>query len=339
VVCGLCALALLGLLSRHLLLPAETTWSGVFFIESGSDASSIAARLDSLGLLSSRIVWLGFARLSGAEKHLKTGPYALEGLSPLQILEAFRAGRILEQEVTVQEGLTVWEVAALIEEEVGTSREAFLELAGTRRLLERVASPGPTLEGYLFPDTYRLHLRVTADQVIGSMVGRFLEVWGELAESGEPPQSLSRHELVTMASLVEAEAALDPERPRIAAVYYNRLRIGMRLMADPTVAYALGRRPRRLLYKDLEVDSPYNTYLYQGLPPGPICSPGRASLAAALSPLEGCNDLYFVAAGDGSHVFSRTHREHLRAKAAVRGGRTRSSTWGSSAGKNGSRHR
>jgi UPF0755 protein len=308
------ALSLVGFAARYLVIPQDVAPVGVFVVEPGCDAFAVAARLDSLGLLASRDVWLGYARLTGVDRELKAGPYLLDGLSPAEIAKTLHNGAILEHRVTVPEGSTVWEVAAIVEREVGTPHEAFLEAAHSPGLLSAVGSPGPTLEGYLFPDTYRLYRGITAERVAAAMTDRFLAVWAELAEGVAPPEGFSRHELVTMASLVEAEAALDEERPRIASVYYNRLRIGMRLMADPTVAYAMGSRPRRLLYEHLRIDSPYNTYLYPGLPPGPVCNPGAASLAAALTPLEGCRDLYFVAAGDGSHIFSRTHRDHIYAK-------------------------
>ena len=308
------ALSLVGLAAGYLAVPLEVPSVGVFVVEPGDDASVVAARLDSLGLLPSPSVWLGYARLTGVDRGLKAGPYLLDGLSPAEIATVLHRGAILEHPVTVPEGSTVWEVAAIVEREVGIPHGAFLEAARLPNLLSVVGSPGPTLEGYLFPDTYRLYRGITAARVIRAMTDRFIDVWTGVGSDMSPPQGFSRHELVTMASLVEAEAVLDQERRRIAAVYYNRLRIGMRLMADPTVAYAMGRRPRRLLYEHLRIDSPYNTYLYAGLPPGPVCNPGAASLAAALAPLEGCRDLYFVAAGDGSHVFSHTHREHMYAK-------------------------
>jgi UPF0755 protein len=318
VVMLVCGVSLLGLAAGYLAIPLDVPSAGVFVVEPGDDASVVAARLDSLGLLPSPSIWLGYARVTGVDRGLKAGPYLLDGLSPAEIATALHRGAILERPVTVPEGSTVWEVAAVVEREVGTPHAAFLEAARMPDLLSMVESPGPTLEGYLFPDTYRLYRRITAEKVVRAMTDRFIEVWTGLVGSMSPPQGFSRHQLVTMASLVEAEAVLDEERPRIAAVYYNRLRIGMRLMADPTVAYAMGRRPRTLLYEHLRIDSPYNTYLYAGLPPGPICNPGAASLVAALAPLEGCRDLYFVAAGDGSHVFSRTYREHMYAKSAAR---------------------
>ncbi len=312
------ALSLVGLVLSYLHVPVESEPPDVFIVAPGTDASMVATRLDSLGLLPSRGVWLSYARLVGAERHLKAGPYLLDGLSPAGIMRALRHGAIVENRVTIPEGSTVWEVATIVHREIGIPGETFLELTASPELLATVDSPGPSLEGYLFPDTYRLYRGIPPDRVVRAMTQRFLLTWRSLTDSTSTPQGFSRHELVTMGSLVEAEAAVDEERPRIAAVYYNRLRIGMRLMADPTVVYALGRRPRRLLYEHLRIDSPYNTYLYPGLPPGPICNPGAASLAAALNPLEGCRDLYFVAAGDGSHIFSRTHRDHIYAKSESR---------------------
>jgi UPF0755 protein len=177
--------------------------------------------------------------------------------------------------------------------------------------------PAPSLEGYLFPDTYRVPWGAGAPDIVRQMLSRTDEAFAayldRCAAMGWTP-----HEVLTMASIIEAEARVGEERSLISAVYHNRLRRGMRLEADPTVAYAMGGYRGRLLYRDLEIDSPYNTYRNGGLPPGPICSPGAASIRAALYPDPDSDALYFVARGDGSHVFSRTLEEHERAVRAAR---------------------
>jgi UPF0755 protein len=175
----------------------------------------------------------------------------------------------------------------------------------------------PTLEGYLFPDTYTFAKGTSARAVVRTMLDRFEAVWRDDWTARLAVLGITRHEAVTMASLVEKEARIADERPTIAAVYWNRVRVGMRLQADPTVQYALPEHVDRLLFVHLEVDSPYNTYRYDGLPPGPIASPGASSLAAALHPAD-VPYLFFVAHPDGHHEFRRTFQEHQQAIAMVR---------------------
>ena len=182
-----------------------------------------------------------------------------------------------------------------------------------------------SLEGYLFPETYKFSLMMAEEQVIRRLVKQFQRVFDSQMRAQASRMGMTVHETVSMASIIEGEAQVGDERPIISAVYHNRLKKRMRLQADPTVQYAIVDGPRRLFYKDYRIDSPYNTYRHRGLPPGPIMSPGEASLRAALYPAE-VNYLYFVARGDGSHIFSRTTREHEKAKRETRWARRRS--WG-----------
>jgi UPF0755 protein len=184
-------------------------------------------------------------------------------------------------------------------------------------LFNRLQIPAKSLEGYLFPDTYAFPDGMTARGAVLEMVRRFEREWKLEWNARLPVLGMSRHEVVTLASIVEREAKIPAERPVIAGVYRNRLRAKMALQADPTVQYAHGRHASRVLLKDLEIDSPYNTYKYPGLPPGPIASPGGASLQATLFPAE-VDFLYFVAAPDGHHEFRRTLAEHQAAVRAVR---------------------
>jgi UPF0755 protein len=168
---------------------------------------------------------------------------------------------------------------------------------------------GESLEGYLFPDTYRLVKGLSEEAIIGRMVQRFAEVFGPAERARAMELKMSVAEVVTIASLIEREAKADEERPLISAVFYNRLRLGMPMQSDPTVLYSLSRFSGKLTKADLHASSPYNTYLHRGLPPGPIASPGRASVMAALYP-SSSRYLYFVAKNDGTHAFSNTLREH-----------------------------
>jgi UPF0755 protein len=181
----------------------------------------------------------------------------------------------------------------------------------------RLDVPTPTLEGYLFPDTYSFPDGTTGRAAVTTMVRRFEQIWQPAWNARLEAMAMNRHDVMTLASIVEKEARLAPERPVIAAVYLNRLRTGMRLQADPTVQYALGAHVARVMYKDLAVESPYNTYKYAGLPPGPIASPGQASIIAALNPAS-VPYRYFVAHPDGHHEFHVDFASHSRAVAAVR---------------------
>ncbi|MEO7965651.1 MAG: endolytic transglycosylase MltG, partial [Gemmatimonadaceae bacterium] len=184
-------------------------------------------------------------------------------------------------------------------------------------LLHRLDIPTGTLEGYLFPDTYTFPPGAKARDVVNAMVERFEKAWKPEWDAELKSRAITRHAAVTMASIVEKEARVPEERPVISAVYYNRLKAGMLLQADPTVQYALGKHVDRVLFKDLEIDSKYNTYKYPGLPPGPIASPGAPSLLAAVAPAK-VPFLYFVADNDGHHEFRRTFAEHSEAIRSIR---------------------
>jgi UPF0755 protein len=182
--------------------------------------------------------------------------------------------------------------------------------------LRKLEVPVASLEGYLFPATYTFPAGTTAREAVDVMVERFLDAWKPEWDARLQAMSISRHDAITMASIVEKEARKPEERPIISAVYWNRVKKGMRLQADPTVQYALPQHVARVLYKDLDVDSKYNTYRNAGLPPGPIASPGEASIAAALSPAD-VPYLFFVARPDGGHEFRTTFAEHSKAIAKI----------------------
>jgi UPF0755 protein len=181
--------------------------------------------------------------------------------------------------------------------------------------VEGLGVPSSTAEGYLFPDTYDIEWQESPESVIRRMVAGFFKAFDETLRTRAREMDMTVNEVVTLASIIEKEAMLDSERPLISAVFHNRLKVGMKLQADPTVRYALKKWTGRVLYRDLEVESPFNTYWAYGLPPRPICSPSLASLVAALYPVPGSRDLYFVARGDGGHYFSHDSRSHVRAKA------------------------
>jgi UPF0755 protein len=292
-------------------------------IPQGASVPQIAELLRARGLVRDPLAFRMLARWRGVEGRLQAGEYRFapdEGAQ--RILSRLAAGDVIRHSVTIPEGYTVAQIADTLAARGLVDRDRFLRLtqqAGRFWIPQMRGNATTSLEGYLFPDTYLIPRGLTEERVIRIMVDRFRAATGALL-GGPLPMKLTPHEVVTVASMVEREARVDGERARIAGVIYNRLRIGMRLEVDATVLYALGEHREVVLYRDLEVDSPYNTYRYHGLPPGPIASPGIASILAALRP-ESHDFLYYVARSDGSHVFSRTLAEHNRAVRAIRGER------------------
>jgi UPF0755 protein len=284
----------------------------------GASARRIALLLEKAGLVDSARRFELLIRLEEAGARLKAGEYEVVApVAPRELLDLLVRGKVALQAVTIPEGLTMVQIAKRLEREGLVSREGFLAACRSPELLRSFGIAASTAEGYLFPETYHFEMRVTAAAVVRAMLAMFRRQVGEDYAVRAEAVGLNEHEAVTLASLVEKETALREEMPLVSAVYHNRLRRGMLLQADPTVIYALPDFDGRLLTRDLSYDSPYNTYLYPGLPPGPIANPGLAALEAAVAPAD-VRYLYFVARGDGSHVFSRTLAEHNRAVAAYR---------------------
>ena len=288
-------------------------------IRKGSPFREAAESLAVHGVVASPRLFSTYAKLRGHDRSLRYGTYVLRsGMSWEQTLDALRAGRGIVHSVTVPEGYLIADIAPLLIDALGVPAESIEVAVRDTALRHRLDVPTPTLEGYLFPDTYVFADGTSARDAVRTMVGRFEAVWKPEWNERLRELAMSRHDIVTLASIVEKEVARGEERPVVAAVYMNRLRIGMNLMADPTVQYALKKKPGRVFLRDLKVKSPYNTYLVRGLPPGPIASPGAASLYASLYPAK-VPYRFFVAAPDGHHEFRRTYAEHLVAIAMVRG--------------------
>jgi UPF0755 protein len=280
---------------------------------------SVAKRLEEAGLVVSALRLRILARVRREDRTIRAGTYVFApGSDPRKILEDLVAGNVRLLRFTVPEGWRLEQIAEEAERVLGVPVAGFRRAASDSTLRARLECPTPDVEGYLFPETYLFPDGAAPREIVRTMTDRFVEVFEGL--SGEIPEGLTRHDVVTLASIVEAETYLVEEKPRVAAVYLNRLSKGWKLQADPTVRYALGRFRGRLYYKHLDVDSPYNTYRTAGVPPGPIGSPGREALQAVLTPLEPCHDFYFVASGDGGHTFSRTKAEHDRARLLARAG-------------------
>lgn len=292
----------------------------VVHVPPGADAGQVAELLYRHGLIRSRLAFRLRARWRGLEGRLQAGEYRFRPAETLdQLLDRLASGDVIRYRVTIPEGYTAQQIADLLHRLGLVDRAAFLREVGNvpaHRIPEMEGNQTSSVEGYLFPDTYEFPRGLPARAVVATMIARFREATRELWALPRP-LGLSPHAVVTVASLVEREARHDEERRRIAGVVYNRLRREMPLQVDATVLYALGRHKERVLYADLDVPSPYNTYRRRGLPPGPIANPGRESLRAALQP-ELHDFLYYVARQDGTHVFSRTLSEHERAVRALR---------------------
>lgn len=293
-------------------------------IEPGLTATRILERLEEEGVITNAPWARLYLTLYLGDPSLKAGEYRFEADdTPREVVDKLIRGEVLTHTVTLIEGMDVFEVVEHLAARGFGRREVFADLVASPELVADLDPEAMNLEGYLFPDTYSFARNTPERMIIAKLVATFREHWtdsieprlaGAVGPAAGEEANRSIRDLVILASIVEKETGVESERPLVAGVYSNRLRQGMGLFADPTVIYALklaGSWDGNLRRVDLEIDSPYNTYRYAGLPPGPICSPGLASLLAAAEPAE-VPYLYFVSRNDGSHVFSRTLSEHNR---------------------------
>ncbi len=287
-------------------------------VPAGASMHVAADSLAAAGVVRSARLFRTYAWVRGGDRKIRAGTYEIRrGDSWNTVLGMLRAGRGIVVTVTIPEGFDLSQIEPLLAERLHVPEDSVRSAAADSALLARLDLRTPTLEGYLFPDTYTFPENTTARQAVTEMERRFEHEWKPAWTARLDTIGLSRNEIVTLASIVEKEAKLPEERPVIAAVYLNRLKAGMLLQADPTVQYALPAHEARVLYKDLEVKSPYNTYRHPGLPPGPIASPGLASLEAALYPAN-VPFKYFVAAPDGHHEFRVDYQGHAAAVRQMR---------------------
>lgn len=285
-------------------------------IPSGSGSIAMGRRLAEAGVVRSETAFRVAVWLRGSGRRLQAGEYRFDrAMTTGEVVDKIARGDVYVRPITFREGLTIREMAAVYES-VGFGTAAdFVAAARNAELIRDLDPDARDLEGYLFPDTYTLPRSATAAQLVDRMVARFRRAMTEDLQRKAADRGLTTRQLVTLASLVEKETGKPEERRTVAGVYSNRLRIGMGLQCDPTVIYALmlaGKWNGNITREDLRIDSPYNTYRYAGLPPGPIAAPGEASLQAAADPAD-VPYLYFVSRNDGSHVFSTTYEEHTRA--------------------------
>lgn len=293
------------------------TGKAVVTIPDGASAQAIADYLSAQHVVRDSGEFLFWLRLTGREKDLKSGTYELDTYrNPLYVISRLTRGGRSDIMVTIPEGLTIQQIADILALEGVVNREVFISLCNDSSVTGRFGIPAPSLEGYLFPDTYSFSHNQNDTDIITAFIRNFEHHCAEF--SMDDPDSL--YAVVTLASLVEKEAQVEDERALIARVFINRLRQHRPLESCATILYALKMRDfekyhskQQLLEQDLKIDSPYNTYLHQGLPPGPICSPGVSSIRAVTAPAD-ADYLYFVSMGNGRHHFSKTFREHLAAK-------------------------
>ena len=294
---------------------ASSTDNRLLAVPFGASVRGIGRMLREADVIRSGLIFSAYVRWSGPDP-LQAGEYLFENpVSLTQVVRILREGRVRHYRVTIPEGLTLEEVIDRFVQE-GLGRRHELEpLAGRTDLLGGLDPSATDLEGYLFPDTYHFTRSDQELTLVSTLVARFKEVWTPQRQKRADQLGLTIREVITLASLIEKETALPSERPLVSAVFHNRLRRNIKLDCDPTIIYAIRKRGHYdgvLRKSDLRLDSPYNTYLHAGLPPGPIANPGTASIDAALHPAP-VRHLYFVSRNDGSHVFSTSYREHQRA--------------------------
>jgi UPF0755 protein len=308
-----CFAAVGGLLGWSLRPPSDVPREVVFELSRGARLGTIARELEHAGVIRSAYSFELLARVTGRGAALRAGEYALSpSLAADQVLEKLASGAVMTHRVVLPEGLTLREVAARFEAAGLVSAPEFVAVASDPTLPLRLGVDGTTLEGYLFPETYELAKGLAPREIVRLMVEQFLGVWRRL-EPLAAEKALSMREVVVLASLVEKETGAHAERPLVAAVFLNRLARGMRLETDPAVIYGIADFDGNLRRVHLDDEgNPYNTYRFAGLPPGPIANPGEASLRAVVDPAD-AEYLFFVARKDGTHHFSRSYGEHVRA--------------------------
>jgi peptidoglycan lytic transglycosylase G len=283
-------------------------------ISPGMPLKKIAANLAEKNLIANAISFQLLAHLQKKQGQIQVGEYELSpSMTPQEILARVTSGKTVLHAVTIPEGYRITEIAALLEEKGLADREEFIRQTQDSELVQSTGIPGSSLEGYLFPETYHFSRNTSERKIIQKMLNTFKEqVASPELRNRAKAVNLSFHQIVTLASLIEKETGIDEERKIISSVFHNRLKKNMRLQTDPTVIYAISNFDGNIRKKDLSIDSPYNTYKYKGLPPGPIASPGLQSILAALDPND-TNYLYFVSRKDGSHQFSSNLPDHNRA--------------------------
>jgi UPF0755 protein len=312
-------ISLLLLLVWYLLCLFVPPGTGDIVIEvsfpAGSGVRKLAQELKQGGVIRSSWHFIIVSRLRGQARRLQAGEYRFnDAMTPSDILDKLATGDVDNRRFVLPEGYSIYQAAELLEQKGYFKKKAFLEVCHDQELLKRFGIQGDSVEGYLYPATYNLSRNSTEEQLVVQMVELFNKTYDRLLEADEAESTLSRKEIVTMASIIEKEAINPEEKPLISSVFHNRLRLKMPLQSDPTAIYGVRAFGGKVMKSDVEKKSPYNTYTIPGLPPGPIGNPDSGALLAAMKPASS-KYLYFVARKDGSHQFSKTLVEHNRAVA------------------------
>ena len=300
----------------------DTTENIELNISNNSGINEVIKNLNEQGLLKPNWLFLtvarGYARATG--KFIFAGVHQFPAtLTNGELIVALFSGKnLLVTKVTFPEGITVKRFASILQRDMNIDSVYFVQLCHDRDFIKKLGMEANNLEGYLMPSTFTFFVNITAEKIIETLVNEQKKVWRKYEDYAKKI-GFDYHKTLTLASIIEAETPVIAERRLVSGVYHNRLKRGMLLQADPTVQYALGTTKKRLLYADLRIDSPYNTYKYAGLPPGPINSPSPSSIEAAVNPKK-TDYLFFVAVGDGSnrHNFSKNYAEHLKQVAIFR---------------------
>jgi len=297
--------------AAELFLPVQTTSRNLEIeIPKGTTFRQAVELLQSQNLIRDRRIFLIMGRLTGTDRKIRAGFYSLwSGMSPFEVLNILLKGKIVEYEVKILEGDSLLEIADAFAKTGIITPEEFMELAKDGDLLSFHGISAPSVEGYVFPDTYTIPKGMDARDALDTMIARMREKYTDKLAARAQELGMTRNQVLTLASIIEKEAVIDSERSVISAVYHNRLRKNMQLQADPTAIYGVKSSKERITLNDLKRKTAYNTYAIKGLPPGPIASPGLKSIVAALYP-ENVPYLYFVAQDDRSHRFAETEQEH-----------------------------
>jgi UPF0755 protein len=275
-------------------------------------------------LIRDKFLFRSLGVITGADRRMRAGYYRFwSGISPFDVFQQLRRGKIIEYEITIVEGDGLLEISEKLAAKNFVGADAFNALARDNSMLDSLNIESPSLEGYLFPDTYKLPKGARPGDIVRFMVGKLRESYTDEIKARMQQTGWSENDVLTLASIIEKEAQTDEERPVISAVYHNRLKMGMPLQADPTAIYGIKSSKTRITSIDLKNKTPYNTYVIKGLPPGPIASPGLKSIMAALSPAK-VPYIYFVSRGNGTHIFTSSLSEHNAAIRKVRSSATES---------------
>ena len=306
---------ILTLASQTIFQPIDPTdgTTTVFEVAPNDTFKDVTKRLKDKELIKSEPILVALARIKGLDKRIKAGEYRISrSMSLYSIIKLFEKGKTLERKVTIPEGSTVEQIVELFKTAGIISEDELRKALEDKDLLRSVAISSESFEGYLFPDTYNFPKGSSGREIITTLIKRGIKLWPQEFSDRAEEIGLTRDKVITLASIVEKESGNTEEQPKVASVFHNRLKRGMKLQSDPTVIYGLKDFDGNLRKADLEDPHPYNTYVHTGLPPAPICNPGTSAIKAVLYPAE-TSYLFFVANNKGAHVFSVDYKQHQRA--------------------------